>query len=181
MATVQINAQDYAAFIDVADADKYLAADVSRAPVWEALAADDKARALVTATRLLQRLQWRGDVVPTTDDPVAEPVADATALLAVDIINKPTLGDSASTGSNVKAVGAGPARVEFFRPSEGQSLPPAAFELLRGLLGPGAELDDPALDNTAFGSSFCWPCGYGPRDFDPLGARFNPNSPIEWW
>jgi hypothetical protein len=182
--TVDIGAETYDVYADVDFADIYLAADVLRSPIWDALTvAGDKEKALVTATRLLTRLQWK-DGVPDITAPPAE-VQQAAALLAADIAAQPKLGDSASSGSNVKSVGAGPARVEFFRPVEGNVLPSAAFDLLRDLLGlPLSTSDDPSLDNVAFGSSGCYPSRFDPRDYDQIGGggRYPyPPQELEWW
>ena len=168
MASVDIGPNTYSSFIDNDYADEYLAADVSRATTWAALAADDKGRAIVTATRLLLRQSWR-DGPPSLDTPPDE-VQQSTALLAADVIAKPSLGDSGSTSSNVKAVGAGSARVEFFSPIAGTSLPPAAFALLRALLGPpgGTGSDSSVFDGSAYGSSNCQVSRFDPTDYELL-------------
>lgn len=180
MASVTINVVDYPVYADADFADAYLAADVSRAAPWDALAADDKSRALVTATRLLQRQSWRDGVVPTTDDPVAEVVAQATSLLAIDIVAKPTLGDDGSTSSNIKSVGgSGVPTVEFFSPVRGNPLPPAAFALLRGLLGPASSMSDPALDGTAYGCSPWQRSRFDPTDYGLIGDGLGPYDPTD--
>lgn len=150
MPNINIGTNAYPSYIDVAYADEYLTADLSRSAAWAALDAVTKSKAVVTATRLLQRLTWKAG--PPAVETATQPVKDATALLAADIVAKPSLGDAASTGSNVKSVGAGSARVEFFSPVQGNALPGAAFALLRDLLGE----DDAGLlglDNAAFGSA----------------------------
>jgi len=169
VATVEIAGNDYPAYADVDFADEYLAGDFSRASAWAALGADPKGTALVSATRLLQRQLWRAGA-PATDDPPAV-VAEAASLLAADIASKPGLVDGGSTGSNVKAVGAGSARVEFFRPTAGTPLPAAAFDLLRGLLGPadGSGSDSVALDNTAYGSDAWQRSRFDPTDYALFG------------
>lgn len=149
MPKVTINAVEYDAYAAVDYADEYLAADVARAETWADATPDNKGRALVTATRLLQRLRWKAGA-PAVDT-ATDPVKQATCLLAADVLAKPALGDSGSSASNVKAVGAGSARVEFFRPQDGQVLPAAAFDLLRGLLGDADELVGVG-DAVAFGS-----------------------------
>lgn len=175
---VTINGYDYPVYADTDFADQYLAGDVSRWPEWDALEADDQARALVSATRLLQRQTWKAGAPPLDGPP--EVVQQATALLAVDIALKPTLGDNGSTGSNVKAVGAGSARVEFFAPVTGTALPSAAFDLLRGLLGsaPGT-MDDPALDATAYGSHNCQRSRFDSSDYGRLGDGYGVIDPDE--
>lgn len=170
IATVTLNGVDYPVYADVAFADEYLAADVARAALWSALTADDKKRGLVTSTRLLQRQSWRAGV-PSLDDPLLV-VQQAASLLAADIAVKPALGDSASTGSNVKAVGAGSAKVEFFRPTAGAVLPSAAYDLLRGLLGVGSDiLDHPSLDGTAYGSDNCQISRFPPDSYHYLAPE----------
>ena len=147
MPKVAIATTEYDAYADVAYADEYLAADMARAQDWADATPDNKGRALVSSTRLLQRLRWRAG--PPAVDTATDPVRQAACLLAADILAKPSLGDSAQTGSNVRAVGAGSARVEFFRPTDGQVLPPAALSLLRDLLG---QPDDGFADAVSFGS-----------------------------
>jgi hypothetical protein len=171
---VTIGATEYNVFADVAFADAFLAADIGRAPVWEVLTVDGmKERALVSATRALARLDWK-DGVPSVDAPPLV-VSEATAILAADMIAAPKLADDLSAGSasNVKSVGAGPARVEFFRPVEGRSMPVAVFALLRPLLGSTSMgSDDPAFDNVAFGSG-----GYQESRFDESDYRIGMRGP----
>lgn len=150
MPTVDIGGTEYAVYADVATADAYLAADFTRAAIWDALTEDQKEMALVTATRVLQSLAWI-DGVPSTEAPVITAVEQACAVFACDIATNPTLADSPSGGSNVKSVGAGSARVEFFGPTTGTPLPPAVFRLISSMLG-SADTGDVALDNTAYGS-----------------------------
>lgn len=138
MADITIGSNTYQSYASVAFADNYLAADVARSVAWEATAEDDKARGLVTATRLLMRdVPWLAGVPDITAPPAA--VQEATALLAPDILAKPKLGDSASTGSNVKSVTARGTGVEFFRGDDSAvtPVPSAVWSLLlaAGLIG----------------------------------------------
>lgn len=179
MAMVTILGNDYPSFITVDEADEYLAADLARSDAWLAQDPDLRAKAVVSATRLLLRLQWLNGPPDVNAPP--QPVKDATALLAADIAAKPALGDGASTGSNVKAVGAGSGRVEFFRPTEGYVLPIAAFALLRGLLG-GAQNDGgAALDNAAYGSHDCQRSRFDRTDYGLVGdGTYNPEDRLTW-
>ena len=179
MATVSITGEDYPSYSDVETADLYLAADVSRAAIWAALEEDpDKGRALVTATRLLQRQSWVAGSPPDTEAvDLDQRIIDATALLAVDIILKPASGDGGGTGSNIKSVGgAGVPTITFFSPSPGNPLPQAAFDLLRGLIGPAeGSLDSAYLFGSAFG---CSP--YQRSRFDGTDYRlYGDGSPVE--
>ena len=81
MATQDLLGNDYAVFADVEAADIYLAASADLGEAWAALNATAKARAVISATRLLQtRVNWK-DGVPSTDAPVAA-VAEANSALA---------------------------------------------------------------------------------------------------
>lgn len=155
MAEVTINGKAYEAFADIEFADDYLAADAARADAWDERDDDpDKARGLVSATRLLLRdVPWKDGPPDLTVPP--EAVKQATALLAADILAKPALADKASTGSNVKRVSAEGTGVEFFRGDDSAvtPLPSAAWNLLlaAGLIGTGAG----ALEGGAFYSGGC--------------------------
>lgn len=150
MAEVTIGASDYSAFASVEQADEYLAADMTRYADWAALSADNKGRALVTASRYLAGLDWV-DGVPSYEAPPTA-LTEATALFAADIAVKPSLGNDASTGSNVKKVKGGEAEVEFFRPTLGAALPPYLLRLLGTLLGTDVTWGE---GGTAYGSEDC--------------------------
>ncbi len=152
MATITIGGNPYDSFATEAEADVILAADLRRAAPWAALTGDTPKQALVTASRYLAGLDWTDGVPDYTSPP--EAVVEATALFAADIAAKPSLGDDASTGSNIKVVKADTAQVEFFRPVAGSPLPSYLLRLLSGLLGSTATWNDVG---TAYGSSD-WQC-----------------------
>lgn len=150
MATITLNTVDYSSFTTVEEADEYLAADLGRYAAWAALTEDMKGRALITATRYLLGLSWINGT-PSLDTPPGS-LPEATALFAADIAAKPSLGNDASTGSNVKRVKGGPAEVEFFRPTAGAALPPYLLRLLGSLLGTDVTWGE---GGTAYGSEDC--------------------------
>lgn len=169
MATIIINGKDYPVYADADFADEYLGGDVRRAPLWEALDADTQKRGLVTATRVLWAMNWMGDP-PDIDNP-PEVVQQAASLLAVDYGTTPAAA-STSTGSNVKAVGAGSARVEFFGPTGARStalVPYDVLALLAGLLVASDAGSSPALDGTAYGSSDCQVSRFDRSDYGFYG------------
>ena len=165
MATITIAPNSYSSFASVAEADEYLAADMARYAAWAALSADNKGRALVTATRYLAALDWV-DGVPSYDTPPAV-VIEATSLFAADIAAKPSLGNDASTGSNVKRVKGGEAEVEFFRPTAGAALPPYLLRLLGTLLGTDVTW---AEGGTAYGSDDCQESRFDRTDWRLSGS-----------
>jgi hypothetical protein len=118
---VTINGTDYEGYTTVAAADTYLAADPLHAATWDGRDEEDKGRAIIGATRLLSRLPLTV-VVDMADPPAA--LQDATAVLAAAVAAKPKLSAGAGTGSNIKAVKAGPVDVQYFSPvREADALP----------------------------------------------------------
>lgn len=168
MATVSIGGNDYDVYAVVATADIFLAADFARDVAWTALTADQKAQALVTSTRRLDRLKWLG----TISDPGVQPLEfprdglvdcdgtaladattpqdfiDASILLAADIAAKPSLGSDTGTDSNLKRVRADKVEVEFFRAQGGALMSKQLMELVSCFLS-GASLEGFAV---AFGT-----------------------------
>lgn len=158
MATVDIGGNDYAVYADIDFADIYLAGDALRAARWVALDDEAKARNLVSATRLLQRLCWTDGAPDPSVDPVLEAIANATCLMAADIAAKPSTGDSASTATDVKRAKAGSAEVEFFRNFDADPLPAAAWAILidTGLLCESGDTFDgaPYISGSDYPSRF---------------------------
>lgn len=163
MPDVDIGGTAYPSYATVDFADEYLAADALRAAGWAGLTEDGKGRSLVSATRLLQRLCWSAGQAPLTDDPALDPlITEATSLMAADIASKPSLGDSASTGTDLKRAKAGPAEVEFFRNFESTPLPTAAWQLL---LQTGMLCENAGASDDGLGAGIITGSGY-PSRFD---------------
>ncbi len=155
MATVTILGVEYDTYATVAEADDYLEADFT-ATVWRAETDDDeKARALVTATRLLDRQIWPGEkadeaqplawprmgVTGYDDYEIPQAVIDACCLLAKYIHEGSTVETSVSTANNTRRLKAGSAEIEYFFPlANGTRLPLPVQELLAGLLGGGSAI-----------------------------------------
>lgn len=150
MASISIGGVNYVSYATVAQADKYLAAEFS-ASAWREAEDDDRARSLVTASRLLDRQPWTGereDADQTTawprtgvngveDGDIPQQVVDATIVLANMLLEGADTVTNPSTASNVKSLKAGSVAQEFFRPDPKQAgrLPLPVWELLAGLLG----------------------------------------------
>lgn len=182
MTTVTINAIDYDVYADVTTADEFLAADFS-ATLWRAETDDDqKARALVTATRLLDRMDWLGSKTdvdqalqwPRSDtgldevdpDEVPQAIIDGSIVLAKLIHAGSKVDSSTTTTSNVKRQKAGSVEIEYFFPFEdGARLPTEVWELVsRYLSGSGSTLGGAIASGTCGESITC-------NDFRP-GINF---------
>lgn len=105
---------------------------------WLALAEDDRERTLVGATRYLDRQRWKGDANGAASTTLAFPrdgitdadgdtVSDATQLAAVEKATfelaamaavDPDVFAQLDQGQNIKSMGAGSARLEFFSPTK---------------------------------------------------------------
>jgi hypothetical protein len=130
------------------------------ATTFRALAADDRKRLLITATRYIDRQRWQGEAnedggttlaFPRDDLPDEPTNAEQLALVNQAVFELVVLGatdssifDSADQGSNIKSMGAGKGRMEFFsptRPGSGASkLPTAASELIGMWLAGNGEM-----------------------------------------
>lgn len=165
MAQIEIEGNSFDSYASLVEADQYLVADVKRSATWGARSEDDKKRGLISATRLLLRLSWAGDV-PSFDD-IPEPVIQSAAILAEDILTEPDLSDDSSTASNIKRVGAGPASVEFFRPSLGAPAPTVIINILGDLLGSG-DLGSDLFSGRSYGSDS--PSRFDPTNFGLRGS-----------
>ena len=132
--TITIGAVAYNSYLDVAAADDYLAADMKRADTWDGLTDTVKGRALITASRYLDRQKWQGtasvdgqamawprsgalDLYGATvaDDTVPQAIQDATAVLAYEISQDPELQDAISSGREIKSMMAGSVQITWFK------------------------------------------------------------------
>lgn len=127
---------------------------------WDAASNNSRRRAIISATRWLDRQPWLS--VPTDvttpqplqnprsaltdcnetailDTVVADEIVEAQWELAQIILDDSTAQESAGQGTNTKLVKAGPAEVEFFRNTEGTSkdtrLPTIAHDLVKCFIG----------------------------------------------
>jgi hypothetical protein len=103
---------------------------------WIALSADDQKKTLIAALRALDSQAWNPDTAAdfATRDAIAV-FPQASYELAVMIADDPTITQAQDQGTNVRAVGAGSARVEFFNPTSAQFgtapiLPPTIMRLV---------------------------------------------------
>ncbi len=187
LTTFTINSVNYQSYATVAEADGYLAVDISRAAAWAALDVPTKESRLVESTRRLDRFTWIGektDPIPTqtTEFPrtgltdknglavpeatVPQEVEDATIIQAGDIVLSGDSPDEGSTADNNKRLKAGSVEIERFRPVDGKKLADNLIELV-GIFLSGAT-SGIAVGALASGtdavSSFCDPKPFGRID-----------------
>lgn len=96
--------------------------------VWDAAATADRRKAHVTSTNAIRVFldQQLGDAAPQPmpDPPVApDNVQWATYEYALTLLGDATALEQVDAGSNIESVGAGSARVSFFKPTLGSSAP----------------------------------------------------------
>jgi len=170
MATVVIDSNNYDVYISLAEANTYLAAQISSAgDAWRAAADTVKSRGIVSATRLLDRQSWLGTPVGSThafpregltycngsgdevpSDAVPQEVVDATAELAAMLVEDPSIQGNPTTQNSVQSLKAGSASITYFRidPLLFARLPTAIQELL----GCWLQGFDAITAGTAFGT-----------------------------
>jgi hypothetical protein len=133
MGTVTISANSYNIYGTLSGATNYLAARLD-AGAWASATADQKAQALVTATRSIEAyLKSKGHEVDPAGA-VDAAIESATYELAFALIVNPALQDQSSSGNNKRRVKAGSAEVEYFRPETGGRYPSIVQTLLSGWL-----------------------------------------------
>jgi hypothetical protein len=170
----------------------YLRAALGDGPVaFRALSADDQVRTLVMATRYIDSQPWQGtatgfaagavtslqfpragltdvDGAPLDVSAVPRLVEQAAFEMAAILAADPTVAAAVDSGSNVQSLGAGPARISFFRPTsagDGNAsvLPPAVDRLIgrwRAAAGTGAVLAGfVSGSSSASNFSTCGTCG----------------------
>lgn len=135
MSTVTIGASDYETYSDVAEADIYFNGS-SQFSDWAAVTDDNKARGLVSSTRLLDRQSWQGEKAETSPDTTLDfprtgltdcqgdasdedanlaLAVEASQLLALDILSGESVETSRSTEDLTKRLKAGSVELENFR------------------------------------------------------------------
>lgn len=151
---VVIGGREYTIYCSLESADAYNGFSA----VWVAASQEARARALVYATRLLDRMAWSGvavgpplawprvgatcDGVAVPSTSVPEEICQATAELALAAINDPTLVTSPGGAAPVKSVTAGSASVTFVDSNRsgvfarGSGLPSNVEALIRCLRAP---------------------------------------------
>lgn len=151
MPTVTIGTTGFPTYASAAQANAYLSADFT-ASAWRAETdADNKARAIVTATRVLDRLIWPGSMTESdqdnawprvntnvpgvVDDEVPTAIVNASIELANIILTGTDVLNNDTTNP-IHRQAAGSVSIEYFRALEDPSrLPLAVQELIAPYLG----------------------------------------------
>lgn len=165
-------------YLDNSDADTYFA-DALHSAVWDAATEANQNKALVTATRMLDRQRWEG---AKTGDPqalqfprtgltdrdgnavssvtVPADVESATAELALALLTDADVQTTANSGSNVEEVDAKGVSVTFFRTDStiAPRFPAIVDELIAAFLvggaGFGTTTSTGSSAATSFGNNF---------------------------
>lgn len=177
MTTVTIGSTEYTVYSDVATADDYFNGS-TRFSEWDAYTSTEKARGLVSSTRLIERQAWNGDkedsaqeldfgrtgLVDCAGDSITAAqsltlAVEASQILALEILNGTTV-ESSSTGEDLtKRLKAGSVEIENFR-AERDTLtrfPLSVMELLGCFLASNTAIAgsiDSGTDGTALDIDF---------------------------
>lgn len=155
MASISIGGNSYYVYGLVAEADVYFGGAI-HADAWREAEEETKSRALVTASRILDRQDWRGTktaagqnlawprtgtgIDGVTDNTIPAVIVNASFELALSLIEGSDVQTSASTASNVKRMKAGSVEMEYFRglDSAATRFPIIVSELIGDYLASGA-------------------------------------------
>lgn len=144
---------DHEVYADVDTADLYLNAS-THGQAWFALSDDQKGQALVTATRTLDRQQWKGlkaatsplqaldwprietGVLGVEDDEIPADIVNASIELALSLATGSAVQDEANTSQKISSLRAGSVAISYFRGAEGiaRRFPTIVDELVRPYL-----------------------------------------------
>lgn len=155
MGTVDIGAEEFTVYSledDALDeADIYFTGSL-HADTWRSATDDEKARALVTASRLLDRQTWVGDVAVAgqalawprsgtgitgvEDDAIPTKVVHAAFELALALLDGSAVQTEGNTSQKIESLRAGSVQITYFRGAEGgpNRFPQITHELLFGFL-----------------------------------------------
>lgn len=182
MPSVTINGVNYTSYVDLADADTYLAAQIE-ATSWATATNDQRGIALVTMSRIIDRQIWQGspvdfaangafprngivypDGTPVPNTVVPQEIINGVCEGASLLLNGSPLQDSASTFNPQKSIKAGSVEIVNFRQVGPQPrFPPQVQELVGFWLGGG--------DSGLMGSVATGTCGESIMD-----RRYNVNQ-----
>lgn len=182
VATVTIGGNNYNVYgltsAPVTDATTYFAGQLgASATAWGAATADNRARALVSAVRWMERaVVWSGtktsgaqpldwprngascDGTAVADGTIPDEVALAEFELAGLILRDASVAEGSGTGSNIRRAKAGSAEVEYFSATAGgptdTRLPQVAHDLVKCLYGGATGIAEPFVSGTDVCSDF---------------------------
>lgn len=154
-AIIMIGSQPYTSYVSVSDADIYLAGAYHAQPTWGVQTAAAKAQSLITASRILDRQRWRGELTVSTQalqwprtgyDPILDPslgtliplkVGEAAIEMALALVQGADFQTTQNQAQKIAHLRAGSVAVAYFRLAEGPAIrwPMIIQELLRDYLG----------------------------------------------
>ena len=166
--TITVGTTDYTSYASLVEADDYLAVDAIRFDSWDALTDDQKRKMLISATRRMDTLVWKGEKTggdsqvnqfprtgltypsgsSTSTTEVPLDIEDATILLAGSMAMDAE-GALNSSASNTKKVVAGSASVEYFKTTQGQ---PIGDALVYSIILPYLSASDSSTGNYVSGN-----------------------------
>lgn len=172
MATITIGGVAFDTYVDLATAQDYAQGQAS-ADDWRAADADTQARAVVSATRLIDRQQWQGlptapdqlhafprtgltypDGSPVDSATVPQQVLDGCCELAIALVGGSTAQDATSTDSTTRSLKAGSVEIVNFRTlPQGLRFPLPAQELIGPWLAGAVAALDLSIDSGTCGRS----------------------------
>ncbi len=162
--SVTISGTAYEVYGSIADLATYAGGSILWQSTYAGITADNRARALVEATRLLDRQRWQGakvddgqalawprtgvtvDGAEVSSASVPADITTAAYELAIAAMADASVIAGTSTGNKVSSVSAKGVGVTFFAPVTGSRFPDRVMELIGAYLGGSS-------DSSGFGAS----------------------------
>lgn len=135
MPTITLDSE-FTVYANVEDADAY-ADGASHGDAWRALTDEDtKGRYLITATRILDRQQWRDEYNTFALRVVVPDIVNASIELAMSLLDGSDVQNQQSTAERIRSMSAGSVSITNFRGVDTPTrFPLIVQELLRNYLG----------------------------------------------
>lgn len=140
LSEVDVGGETFVVYADLDVANAYFAGAIHAAN-WSAATDTTKSQALVTATRILDRQKWIAAYGTQTLRGVVQAIQDASAEMALALVDGSDLQTEQTTGQKLQSIKAGSVSLSYFRGAEGRPhrFPVIVHELLRDYLA-GADL-----------------------------------------
>lgn len=139
MEVVTIDSQAFDSYASLAQAETYLAAAVHAGTSWTGATDDSKGKALVTATRILDRQRWAAAYDTQAEREGVQAIQEACIEMALALLDGSDLQTEQTTAQKLQSIKAGSVALSYFRGAEGRPhrFPTIVQELLRDYLTGG--------------------------------------------
>lgn len=141
MAEVDVGSETHTTYADVDAADEYLSGSLHAGTTWDDASEANKGKALVTATRILDRQRWKSGYETFAARLAVTGIVNASIEMALALLDGADFQSEQSTAQKLTSIRAGSVSLTYALGTEGppHRFPLIVHELLRDYLA-GADL-----------------------------------------